>query len=485
MGNKMLARYAAERDEYAATVRGLQDAAAAEDRDLTEAEDGLISDAAERIRAIDARMAPLRALDDLIGAHNGEVGKIEKSVSDAPKGEPARLTVQPREVKYNTPGEFMADLVRSIDYKDSRSAQAGVHSRDAAERIATVLGRAAGDVAAGTHQTTSDLPGLMPTPIVGQVFNDMDGSRPLIDLLGALDLSGTPGSSFERPVMSVAADAGTGLQSAEKAEGFSGQISVTPVTFSKVTFLRWMNISFQTIDWTSPQAWNLILQGMAQIYAEDTERYAEKQLNDGVVAATEVATDDYAGWIGALYTAKVKAATAGGTKRASVLRIPDTIFTSVDMDSVLGEMIDVHLAANVNGIGSAGLRAFGGALLSTPRVMLPELPASTVLYGRKNAAEWYEQRKGFIQGLEPKVFGVEIANGGYGAGGLIDPTMFVALTGPRANSTAVTLGQRLIIGGKVFVVTTAGTTHTAAPTVTSTAVGATVTDGTAVLTRVS
>jgi hypothetical protein len=52
----------------------------------------------------------------------------------------------------------------------------------------------------------------------------------------------------------------------------------------------------------------------------------------------------------------------------------------------------------------------------------------------------------------------------------------------RANTTAVTLGQELsFAGGTKYTVTTAGTTAASEPS--APAVGATVTDGTAVLTR--
>jgi len=54
--------------------------------------------------------------------------------------------------------------------------------------------------------------------------------------------------------------------------------------------------------------------------------------------------------------------------------------------------------------------------------------------------------------------------------------------GVRANSTAVTLGQEIqFTGGTKYVVKTAGTTAGSAPSIP--AVGADVTDGTAVLTR--
>lgn len=55
----------------------------------------------------------------------------------------------------------------------------------------------------------------------------------------------------------------------------------------------------------------------------------------------------------------------------------------------------------------------------------------------------------------------------------------------RANSTAYTYGTLLTLSSKTFRVTTAGTTGASAPTVTSTLIGQSVIDGTAVLTRVA
>ena len=189
-----------------------------------------------------------------------------------------------------------------------------------------------------------------------------------------------------------------------------------------------MNISRQEIDWTSPAAWNILINEMLAVYAEDTEAYSVGRLNTLVTQTETGLTDDYEGWINALYAAKSQVVTANGTTKARVRRIPNTIYVSHDMDAALGAMIDIHLAGNVNAIGSSSLAQFGGELLRTQRVMLPDLPAETVIYGRKEAAEYYEQRIGLLQAVEPKVLGVEVSYGGYSAAGLIDPTLFVKMS---------------------------------------------------------
>ena len=60
--------------------------------------------------------------------------------------------------------------------------------------------------------------------------------------------------------------------------------------------------------------------------------------------------------------------------------------------------------------------------------MAPTLEDGTVLYGKKAAFEYYEQRKGFLQAIEPKVGGVEISYGGYAAGGFMDATLWCKIT---------------------------------------------------------
>ena len=85
---------------------------------------------------------------------------------------------------------------------------------------------------------------------------------------------------------------------------------------------------------------------------------------------------------------------------------------------------------NFNGVGSASLTTFGGDILRLPRVMSPGLPAGTVILGRKTGFEFYEQRVGLLQAVEPEVLGVKISYGSYTAAGAIDATLFCKVTAP-------------------------------------------------------
>lgn len=417
-----LDRLISERDVAEQTITQILEGVG-DDRDISDAEMTQVNATRERVDKLDAQIAPLQELQDRMAAHEQTVRSIASSASEPRAGEPGkgeRLTVSPREVRYGSAGEFMVDYVRSM--RDVSRQMADLYDADAAQRVAVALGRAA------THQTTEDTPGLLPKSIVGEILADLDESRPLIEALGAKDLAGIPGKSFSRPVVAADPKTGSGEQSAEKAEGSSGEVKINGVEFTKSTFLRWMNISRQDIDWTSPAVWDTLIAEMMGVYAEDTEEKAASSLATAVTQTESCPSDDIAGWIAGLYAAKTKVVTAGGTKKARAKRLPDTIFVSYDMDNSLGALIDTHLALNYNAVGTSELNAFGGNILRTPRIMSPGLPAGTVVLGRRAGFEFYEQRIGLLQAIEPKVLGVEVSYGGYAACGAIDATLFCKVT---------------------------------------------------------
>ena len=422
--SKLIERYLAQREELAQAVRDLQDTAVTEDRDLTAVEEETSTDLLRQIEDIDPKIEALQHAQDVITRHSAVSAQVGVPAPTQKIEGATPLTVAPREVKYDTMGAFMVDFVRALRFPGDQSGMPR-YSADAAQRVSTALGRAVGDIAAGDHVTTDDAPGLLPKNIVGEIAGQLDAARPLIDAIGAKDLAGIPGKSFSRPTITKYHDQGDGKQPKEKGEGQGGEVVISGIDFSKESFLRWMNVSMQTIDWTSPSAWDVLMQEFLAEYALDTEIAAETKLLAGVTQSETVATDDYAGWTAAMYAAKTKIAMAGGKRRAA-LRVPDTIVVSADMDASIGALIDIAVATAQKVEGTA-LSKFGGLLTQTPRIVAPALPAKTVLFGRLKSFEFYEQRKGYLQSVEPKVMGVEVAYGGYAAMGHVDATLWSKL----------------------------------------------------------
>ena len=426
MPNPVLIRLLEQRQQQIDFITHLLEQVETEARDLVDAETSNLNAAKERIAQLDAQIKPLQEYEATREAHQDTVAHINQP---GPRRERTSLGVkEPDPVAYDSAGAFLVDLVRSLRYESREMA--GIYSQHAADRVSSALGRAAGDVEPGPHQTTEDTPGLLPKPIIGEVQSDLDGLRPLINTIGAKDLSGIPGKSFSRPMVTSHPNTGSGKQAAEKAEGQKGEVKIEGKDFTKESFLRWMNVSRQEIDWTAPAAWDILISEMLAVYAEDTEADAVAKLNAAVTQTTALATDDIEGWIKALYAARGVIVTKNGTAKARIRRIPDTIFVSHDMDGEVSALLDIHFATNFNPAGTGALDRFGGELVRTPRVMLPDLPEGTVIYGRKSGFEFYEQRIGLLQAVEPKVLGVQIAYGGYAAAGALDASLFAKITAP-------------------------------------------------------
>lgn len=429
MPNPVLDRLLEQRDAQISFVAGTLERVDAEQRDLVDAEQRNLEAAKQRIAELDAQIKPLEEFEKIRSAHTGSAKVVPSQVPEQGEqrstGERRSLGVQTRarEVVYPDAGHFLVDLVRSMDFQD-RAGDA-----DARDRV--MAARAAGDVAAGSHQTTDDTPGLMPRNIMGQILNDIDAARPFVSSIGVKDLAGIPGKNFDRPVLTQHTKAGK--QTAEKAEGESGEVKIGTVAFSKETFLTWMNVSRQEIDWTSPTAWNILIADMMDAYAISTEDAAAAKFAGLVTLTQAMASNDVTGYIKAMYAARTKIVTGGAglAGRPSTRRLPDMVWLSLDMDDAIGELIDTQLAtSNADQAAGTGdnLTRFGGQLMKLPRVMVPGLPAGTMILGKSDRTEFYEDRVGFLQAVEPKVLGVQIAYGGYTASGNVDSSSFCKIT---------------------------------------------------------
>lgn len=410
-------------------------------RDLSDTEQESMKRQQDRVAELDKQIKPLEdfeALAEQSRSARPPAPKPNKGGTEMPLGATRAGAIAQREVHYQSRGEFIVDWIRAIGFR----ADTGVEQApdpDANERVAVALGRSVSEHRAMIHraiqnQTTAQTPGLLPVPIVGTVNNDLDAARPFVSSVGARPLGNVYGKSFNRPYVSQHTQVGE--QTAEKTEVPSRQLKVDDVTFNKRTFGGALNVSYQDIDWTNPSAWDAILTDLQTVYGTDTEDIAADEFADGVTQSVELASaTSIQAWVDALYDAAVKAATANGTKRASALRLPNHIWVSLDQWAALGKVIDALKVQNQNASspGNSSPTAFaGGDLLGVERTMAPGLPSGTVIVGRNTLFEFYEQRIGLLQAIEPKILGVEVAHGGYAAWGFMDATAFAKVTAPAA-----------------------------------------------------
>jgi hypothetical protein len=433
MPNVVLDRMVAERNELTDTIESVLNQV--QDRDLTDAEQAVLNHTRERIIELDNQIRPLEDYERVKAAH-------QQTVQDLPRPEPRAIGGAPDRSAgarradgldavptYRSAGAFVVDYLRAVGIM-----QRGQSDPEAAARVQQTR--------AMVNQTTTDTPGILPTPIVGSVVNLIDANRPLITSLGgAKAMAGIPGTTFTRP--KITQHTTVGLQSAEKTVLPSQKMVINSVQFTKATYGGVVDISRQDIDWTSPAAWDILIRDLANVYAIQTETVVATAFKTAAAGtAVAVGTDDLKGWTLALYTAAMR------SYQASYL-MPDRIWCSLDVWAALGSLVDVARVvfpssdADIGStppldsydIGSSALSTFRGDVLGLPRIVVPTFPAGTCIVGPSVLFEAYEEVIGLLSVIEPSVLGVTVAYGGYIAFGSLAGPAFVPLTTPAGLPT--------------------------------------------------
>lgn len=413
MPNAVLQSLEGERAEVLATMDAVL--AEVDGRDLVDAERSLLERSRDRIGQIDAQIEPLREIEALRGAHTATTTALTPTVVD---DQPRRAAGDDRAPMYPSAGAFLVDYVRAIDRNNP--------DHEAMRRVAAAQTRAV------ANQITSDTPGILPVPIVGDVVNLIDAQRPLISSVGgARALGAIPGTTFNRP--KITQHTQVGKQATEKTELASRKMTIGNVPFTKETYGGTVDISRQDIDWTSPSAWDILVRDLADVYAISTETvvatdFKAKATGTAVSIGTAGQPITLAAWATGLYTAAMHSYQAGQ-------RMPDRIWCSLDVWAALGALVDtsrvvlpVDTTREMGAPGTSNLGAFAGDLFGLPRIVVPTFPSGTCIVGPSTLYEVYEDVIGLLSVVEPSILGVQVAYGGYLAYGNLAGPAFVPLT---------------------------------------------------------
>lgn len=422
-GNPVLDRLIEERGKQIELMDGLLARVQEENRDMVDAEQSNLSAIKERVTQLDAQIKPLQEFEELRGA---SVSAVRVHRTPAAEGGEQRgqsgmgFQVSARgEYDYRSAGEILADACRvAWDKRDAENA------RTRLESIGARVDNGALTRAAAPHTTTAEVPGVLTPKVVGAIMSDIDAARPFISSIGPQDLGGIEGETFKRPFVSQHVT--VGKQSAQKAEVEDGQFKIGSVPFTKDTYGGWTNVSKQLLDWTSPAVWDALLKDFQEIYGLETEDDAADAFATSVTAVTATPRAGAAATLQERLTALYQGAALayGGVKR-----LPNHVWMSLDEWATWGPMIDQLKATTAgNGGGNSSITSFAGQLLDTPRTVVPSFPAGTTIIGVKEKFEVYEDRFGFLSAVQPKVFGVELAYGGYMASGNLNAAGFAKVT---------------------------------------------------------
>lgn len=333
----------------------------------------------------------------------------------------APIPAQPkRKFALPTPGEYMA----AMHIGGETFANVAAAARDYMLEKQTALQAAAGDV------VTTDTPGLLPVPVLGPVFEDLNQQiRPVVAAVGTRAMpDGGSQKTFIRPTWT------THTSVAAQANELGSVSATTPVIASNVitksTLSGAVTLSVQDVDFTSPGAMDIILRDLVGQYLQASDNVAADAITAGATASGAtwtVTANDPSSLISAIYTSAYNILLATNF-------LPDHVFVAPGVWQALGAQLDVDkrpIFAYTGAAGLMGVNAMGTANVTQMNTFNPfglnlvadrNFAAGSLVVARGAAIEFYEQVRGIMSVEVPSTLGRTMSYYGYVATFIADAT---------------------------------------------------------------
>lgn len=278
--------------------------------------------------------------------------------------------------------------------------------------------------AAAPDVVTSDIPGVIPTPIVQPIFNSFVGSRPLID---ATQLRQMPqgGAVFIRPVVTVHNSIGTATQNTTIT---ASAFQIDDVQITKTIQGGYVEISEASMDWSQPEVLGALLDDMARVYADRTDVIACSELQTGTTNSNNFANAsiaDPAYWVEWMYTAAADILTGSNGNLPSILAVSPNVWKLMGSLSDTADRPLFPQVGPMNAFGTLSPGGDAGFAFGLRVVVDRNLTSAGMTILDPRALENWEQQKGAISVEQPSQLSRQIAFRGYFASKLIDPTLSI------------------------------------------------------------
>jgi HK97 family phage prohead protease len=335
----------------------------------------------------------------------------ENPVSETPAPEvieASALFAQPKR-KFAMPsaGEYLAAMHAGGD----TFANVNAAYKEAVRDQQTALQAAAGDV------LTTDTPGLLPVPVLGPLFQDLNFVRPVVSAFGARSMPNTPSKTFVRPTITTHTSAAT---QTENSAVSATTMVIASNTVTKATVAGQVTLTMQDMDFTDPAAMNLILNDLAGEYLIATDNIAADALVAGKTASGStwtVTAGDPTSLINSLYDAAREIAEDSNY-------FPTHLCVSPDVWEKLGAQLDANkrpvLGYTTNGVlGQNSLGRVGGLGYNSMDVMGLTLvvdnnfASGTMLVTYAPGFEIYEAQQGVLSIANPSTLSRTFSYYGY------------------------------------------------------------------------
>ena len=275
--------------------------------------------------------------------------------------------------------------------------------------------------AAAPDVITSDIPGVIPTPIIAPVYNNFQGRRPLIDATGVRNMPQS-GAIFIRPVVTTHNSIGTATQNTTIT---ASAFVVDDVQITKTIQGGYVEISEASLDWSQPEVLGALLDDMARVYADRTDLLACSELVTGTTNSnnfTNASITDPAEWVRWMYQAAADILTGSNGNLPSALAVSPNIF------QYLGQLVDgsdrplFPQVGPMNAYGTMTPGSDSAVAFGLRLVVDRNLGATDMVIMDPTGIECWEQQKGAITVEQPSQLSRQIAFRGYFAAKVIDPS---------------------------------------------------------------
>jgi HK97 family phage prohead protease len=327
--------------------------------------------------------------------------------------------VPKRKFDLPTPGEYLAAM--HIGGDTFRNVAAATQEYMKSKQSA--LEAAAGDI------VTTDTPGLLPVPVLGPVFQDLNFIRPVVNAIGARAMpNGGASKTFIRPTITT--HTSVAAQSSELAAASATTMVIASNSVSKTTLAGQVTLSIQDVDFTDPASLQIILNDLLGEYLIASDNVAADAITAGATASGStwtVTAADPSTLISAIYTAAYNILLATNF-------LPDHIFVAPGVWQALGAQLDADKRPVFPYVGASGLmgvNGMGSANITVANTFNPfglnlvadrNFAAGTMVVARAQAIEFYEQIRGLMSVELPSTLGRNFSYAGYVSTFIADST---------------------------------------------------------------
>jgi HK97 family phage prohead protease len=348
-----------------------------------------------------------------------EIEMTEQNAPEVIEASAPIFATAKRQFDLPTAGEYMAAMhIGGTTFENVAAA-----ARNYALSKQTALQAAAGDV------LTTDTPGLLPVPVLGPVFEDLNYIRPVVAAVGARAMpDGGQSKTWIRPTWTTHTSVAT--QSSELGAPSATTPVIASNVITKTTLAGQVTLSVQDIDFTSPAALDIILRDLAGQYMLQSDNVAADAITAGATASGStwaVTAGDPSSLISAIYTSAYNIL-------LNTNFLPDHVFVAPGVWQALGAQLDADNRPVFPYVGAAGLmgvNAMGAANVTVANTFNPfglnlvadrNFAAGTMVVARGAAIEFYEQVRGIMSVEVPSTLGRTFSYYGYVSTFIADST---------------------------------------------------------------